>query len=399
MPIAKNLRSGARELLVPPTGQLPALDVLRSLAVLMVVGGHFADAAQVPFPSFKAWFSTPVFRFGWTGVDLFFVLSGFLIGRQLWKELVSDGTIRYGRFILRRGFRIWPLYLVFVVLSPYLSGTGHYLASDWLFFSNYRWGNVGGGWSLSTEEQFYLLAPLAVLALARWAKPKVWLYVIPLLVVAVSVARLITANAMFHKGLSVSVVKTALYSPFHLRNEGLLIGLFLALVSVLRPELIFRRDETPVWRVSAAAAVLVVLGLALRTINNVVFPFLGLALVFGGAMVLLLMCRGKMRRVMQARPFYLASRLSYGVYLNHFAVLRWVVPPVAVLLIRYFGSSSLAVTLTFVATLSLSLALSAALYLIIERPFLRARDSILALTAKSPSDSVRPGAPIRPSVV
>lgn len=276
MRIAQHLRSGTHELLVPPKGQLPALDVLRSMAVLMVIAGHFVLVAQPAFPRFTAALNFPVFRFGWTGVDLFFVLSGFLIGRQLWKELVASGTIRYRRFVLRRGFRIWPLYGVYVILSPIFSGTGYYLASDWFFVSNYWWGNVDGGWSLSTEEQFYLLAPLAVLIVAKWSKPKVWLWILPVLAGVVSLVRFFTAQRMFRHGMAIEAVKTALYDPFHLRNEGLLVGLFLALVSVLRPELIFRRDATPVRRVRTAACAAILLGLTLRTINNVVFPFLGL---------------------------------------------------------------------------------------------------------------------------
>lgn len=392
--ITQHIRSGTHELLVPPKGQLPALDVLRSMAVLMVIASHFAIFGAEQFPKFSSAFDFPVFRFGWTGVDLFFVLSGFLIGRQLWKELATEGTVRYRRFILRRGFRIWPLYAVFVILSPILSGTGHYLAADWLFISNYKWGNVGGGWSLSTEEQFYLLAPLALLVVARWSKPKVWLYLLPAIAALVSVARYFTARTMLHHGLSVAAVKTALYNPFHLRNEGLLVGLFLALVSVLRPELIFRRDNTPVRRVVAYACGAVVLGLVLRTINNVVFPFLGLALVFGGAMVVLLMCTGPIRRVMEARPFYVVSRLSYGMYLNHFPILLWILPPLAVATRHYMGATPLTLCLLFVATVVLSLSISTVLYLAVEKPFLRARDAVLDLPGSGSHEPRAAGVPV-----
>src|SRR6476660_4237917 len=93
----------------PPANQNPALDALRTLAILMVIAGHFPEVGKAQFPKYAHLLDSPVFAFGWTGVDLFFVLSGLLIGRQLWKEHQRTGTVNVFRFIARRGFRIWPL--------------------------------------------------------------------------------------------------------------------------------------------------------------------------------------------------------------------------------------------------------------------------------------------------
>src|ERR1700733_7943814 len=82
-----------------PRGNVPSLDILRSAAILLVlsvhVGGSF-NCFLTPLPFVVG---------GWPGVDLFFILSGYLIGGQLWKELKATGTVQVGRFILRRGFR------------------------------------------------------------------------------------------------------------------------------------------------------------------------------------------------------------------------------------------------------------------------------------------------------
>src|SRR5262245_22092605 len=107
--IAGILIEGARSLGSRPRGNLPGLDCLRSLAILFVISSHFAGEYAV-FPHDPMWFKFPLFLFGWAGVDLFFVLSGYLIGGQLWRELSRDGSIRIGDFLLRRGMRIWPLY-------------------------------------------------------------------------------------------------------------------------------------------------------------------------------------------------------------------------------------------------------------------------------------------------
>ena len=114
---------------------------------------------------------------GWRGVDLFFVLSGYLIGRQLWRELRTTGTIHLVRFIaVRRGLRIWPLYYFSIALWLVGSRAGRASFSsfrwwpDAAFLSNYFPGGVVlGAWSLCVEEQFYLLTPLIILAFARFA--------------------------------------------------------------------------------------------------------------------------------------------------------------------------------------------------------------------------------------
>src|SRR5436305_13199738 len=99
-------RASLHDLTHRPAGNIAALDVLRALAIVLVFSGHFGDEFQA-VPKVAHF---PVFYWSWTGVDLFFVLSGALIGSQLWKELQRTGHIRIGRFLLRRGFRIWPLY-------------------------------------------------------------------------------------------------------------------------------------------------------------------------------------------------------------------------------------------------------------------------------------------------
>ena len=84
--------------------------MLRSAAILLVLSLHVGEF----FPPRVQ--HLPFVYYGWSGVDLFFVLSGFLIGGQLWKQLYAQGNIEIGRFILRRGYRIWPLYYAFILV-------------------------------------------------------------------------------------------------------------------------------------------------------------------------------------------------------------------------------------------------------------------------------------------
>ncbi len=116
-------------------------------------------------------------RIGWCGVDLFFVLSGYLISGLLFDEYQASGTLRLGRFWMRRGLKIWPsLYLWLLAMAPQLvlGAKLKYFLSAAFYYSNYysvmdARDNVifGHTWSLSVEEHFYLALPLLLLWLIR----------------------------------------------------------------------------------------------------------------------------------------------------------------------------------------------------------------------------------------
>src|SRR5580658_8107142 len=95
------------------TGRVLSLDVLRGVAILLVIGRHHfinpRDAGLLFVPA-AVWH-----RYGWTGVDLFFVLSGFLVGGLLLKETLERGELHVPRFLVRREFKIWPSYYVFLI--------------------------------------------------------------------------------------------------------------------------------------------------------------------------------------------------------------------------------------------------------------------------------------------
>jgi hypothetical protein len=137
------------ELRHPPSNQISFLDGLRSIAILLVIDLHFsADFTSIHGENFFS--RLPFVINGWVGVDLFFVLSGFFIGGQLWKELLKSGTISIRRFILRRGLRIWPLYFftflcVFAIFWPGAAAK-EYGWADLVFLVNYfNAGIVLGG--------------------------------------------------------------------------------------------------------------------------------------------------------------------------------------------------------------------------------------------------------------
>src|SRR5207248_1318386 len=141
----------------------PGLDLLRALAVLVVTIYHAALFG----------FKTPgrFDRFGWIGVDLFFVLSGYLIGGQL----LSSRTPHLGRFFARRALRILPAYFAVLAIYFLLPAWREYptISPVWKFLLSVQNIGLRGGtsfshaWSLAVEDQFYLLLPVIVLLLAR----------------------------------------------------------------------------------------------------------------------------------------------------------------------------------------------------------------------------------------
>lgn len=381
-----NLFAGSlTELKRPPAGQIAFLDGLRSIAILLVVSGHLsADFASAYGATLYS--RLPFVANGWIGVDLFFVLSGFFIGGQLWKEQMRRGTVDIGRFMLRRGFRIWPLYYFFfvVVLSIAVimgSPPASYGWSDLVFLTNYvNHGIVMGSWSLCTEEQFYIVTPLAIYFFARHlraverARPWLWalLCAVPLL----------RAALWIHGAGGFFKHDPQLFSAIYFRSithcDGLIIGLIIANLWETRTQP--RSKFANPWFVVALGTFS--LGV-LHVLQKEVFDFTALALFFGSFVWL-----GVQRNipVFNSRLFYWISRLSFGMYLNHEYFAPWVVARV----LPHLGlsRSHLLANLAGVAVLVvLSAAIALVTFCLVEHPFLQLRKIVLAKPARTqPSD-------------
>jgi peptidoglycan/LPS O-acetylase OafA/YrhL len=372
-----------------PKAIVPGLDVLRSLAVLMVVTGHyFGDFSSLTDTNLGVG-RFPLIHFGWAGVDLFFVLSGYLIGRQLWAEYHRRNTIDVPVFLVRRGLRIWPYYFAFIAWVMITSGEplSRYLP-DIFFYSNYVDNGISGGWSLSTEEQFYILVPVLILASAKYCSLDrqwvVWLLLLALL----PVLRYVTLSQ--YEGPIVDPLPVHLiYTPFYTHSDGLFAGLIIGWVSVMRSELL---APTTFGHNLAILLCLVIAGAALRVLDKFLFAYTGLALIFAGLVVFVLRDKSYFSKLADNRIFYILSRLSYAMYLNHFAILAWAMPSVVSWLKQHQLSSNLAgFTIGYAVILGTSIGLAAVTFVAIESPFLRIRDRWLANRKRIQSPQVAIG--------
>ncbi len=199
------------------------LDFLRAFAILLVYFLHYTTMSKTDI----SWFPE-VIRFGWVGVDLFFVLSGFLITNILIQEQEIKGSISYKNFFIKRVFRIFPAYyFYFALMILFISFTKIFMFSSQdifagiFYLSNYLsdlnpWP-LGHFWSLAVEEQFYLFWPLLFLLFHKKLGDK-----LPLLIITLSPLIRILTYFLFPELRSRVSIMT------HTRFDSLLFGCYLA---------------------------------------------------------------------------------------------------------------------------------------------------------------------------
>jgi peptidoglycan/LPS O-acetylase OafA/YrhL len=326
---------------VRSAGRIPALDGLRGLAILLVILFHHTLMRQeTGFDEVYVGLA----RLGWSGVDLFFVLSGFLITGLLYDA--RGGPHYFRNFYIRRALRIVPVYVVFVFFTLHVSP---WLWSDtdlarmgrdamaerseawyWLFLPNVLFaldGNFGHPnlavtWSLGIEEQFYLLWPLVVLMADR----RRLMWTCAALVVAAPVIR-----TAFVLGGADPIVPYVL--PF-CRMDALAAGAWVALAC---------RSTTGTapklrgWaRVVLPAAAAVVFGIwwledplsdgdwAEPVMQSV--GYTALALLFAALLALAVLAppTSRLARALSAPPLRMFGRYSYALYLFHVPVRRFI---------------------------------------------------------------------------
>jgi len=352
----------------------PGLDLLRALAIIVVVIYHAALFG----------FKLPgrIDRFGWIGVDLFFVLSGYLIGGQLLAPLARSDEIGLGRFFSRRVLRIMPAY--FVVLAVYflLPSWREYPDMSqplWKFLFSIQNIALHGGtafshaWSLAVEDQFYLVLPFLLLFLFR--RPRTAVIVSCLIVVGgISLrAFLASQNPSIDGGVSFRGFQAWIYYPTWTRLDPLVFGVALAAIEKFRPQWWQRLTNCAMWLWLPALA-LIVYGLWLGdgdylTVTACAWQFPLIALGMGALLICAVSRRLFFCRVAIPGAAFIAS-VAYSAYLIQKLVIHFV---------REFCNNHNIALTSVPALLGVEIAVYAAaalLFFAIERPFLQLRRRI-----------------------
>lgn len=334
--------------------RISSLDGVRAVAVLVVLATH----AHVPF-----------FVGGYAGVDLFFVLSGYLITTILLRELYKRGSIDLKTFYLKRALRLFPALAVVCVVvaiawwladwAPVRGETLWGVPAALLYLSSWAralelnsLGYMGHTWSLSVEEHFYLVWPLLLFALFKVTRnPRHSIVIVAAMAVTYRMASpLVFGHDRIYNGSDTQAaqiligcaVAAALY------GSARKIGVGLALLSVL--------------------VLLAVVAF---------MPVQSIAYLYGGSLItalaaatltahLVTVSDGRLARLLSLKPFLWVGERSYGIYLWHYPVFGLLSASV----LPAIGAIALSVLLSFV--------IPALSYKYVEQPFLKLKERLAA---------------------
>lgn len=376
-------------ILSPPASRNADLDVLRGVAVLLVLFNH------MPYRS-GDWFTGILHTGGWTGVDMFFVLSGYLISGLLFREIQKTGTIAVGRFLLRRGMKIWPSYLAnYLCWTLWWCGAlwiGHHdlrgaidhLLSSWpnlVFIQNYHpWDAVlwPSSWSLAVEEHFYLGLPLLLLALVLKRRLKLLPYICAAVIVGDCALRLwlsVTSRQPFWMSI---------YMPTHLRIDALAFGVLLGYFHHFHRAAFsgLAQRIKPLLPVAAALPLLLVTQLPPET-SIIMGPLeLSISFLLYGLLVMAAAVDRDLFPAQVTAPLRRLGVFSYTTYLTQSVVTR--IPGVSGRLFGFLDRVG-GIHLQQLAFFTVAIASGVALSIIVEQPFLRLREK--RMPAKQCPDS------------
>lgn len=289
--------------------RIKSLDGLRGIAILLVLSYHLLNFG----------FLYRFFSFGWMGVELFFVLSGFLITGILLDTKAQNGFIK--SFLIRRALRTMPLYYavlaVFVIIAPHFSPTKwftEYQVFFWSHTSNFLFAMkgflrpLGHFWSLAIEEQFYLVWPFVILIFTQRR-----LIVFLIVLIALGVALRIFVDP-----------KTFLFSVPFRHLDGILFGAIAAVLVRTNAEILFRN----IGKIFAVCLIVFIcfVTLASNTQNGLSTHPLTLTVlgIFFGGSLLISLHAPLFEKILSGKFLLFFGKYSYGMYvfnsiLYHFA--------------------------------------------------------------------------------
>ncbi len=390
------------------SNHFPSLHGIRVLAILAVLQMHITITLRMPLPGVGRLIpSSEAIRIShnlFFGMDLFFFLSGFLIGTLLLHSLAkSEGSqhasqSRRGsviRFYLRRGFRTFPLYyVVFALLLLFRLTTGRHIPNflgELVYLTNYGDATPATrlmywGWSLSVEEHFYLAVPLLMIGLLLFKKHSSRIGLLAVLWVSALVMRILVFAGRTEIWDSVKMFRNV-YIRTHTRYDILIAGVLLAYLQWHFKDvfaLMFRKRWV---RLCAWAVVFLCLwGLTFRPgVNHYnvrifeIFAWGTITSVMYVPLVLLLLnADGWFQRFLSHRLFLQSATLGYGIYLVHIPIAGYVLLPLVTYVAVHWNPGAAVLWWGYLISLFLvSTLVSYVLHLLVEKPALYFREKLV----------------------
>jgi peptidoglycan/LPS O-acetylase OafA/YrhL len=367
------------------------LDGLRGVAILLVLGCHLG-----------------LLPGGFLGVDVFFVLSGFLITSLLLEEWQSTGNIRLKQFYLRRALRLLPAIIVLLVFCGLsilwlpsarerwarcreIAVAACYL-SNWPMLHHTEMPILGHTWSLSVEEQFYLLWPVLLCGMLRLRLPRRWVLLLVCCGIGASaVQRLELLHWYQSHGTNRIAILFRLYRGLDTRADALLSGCLLGLLAA--GDLLPKSRRLIRWMGAVSLIFLIYLGYLARY-SNLYDPsfyyglFTAVALLTTIVLARLLSAPAPLAtRILESAPLVGTGRISYALYLYHAPIFYALIVGYLILGLPTNSNWGYA-ALSFLA-LGLSYLAAVLSYYLIERPCLRLKDRVRPRLAVNPIVSLQ----------
>jgi peptidoglycan/LPS O-acetylase OafA/YrhL len=358
----------------------PELDVLRLIAFLFVFFTHRMDLA--PIDASKYYWGYHLSLVGVFGVPLFFFLSAFLITELLTKEQDLNGKISIKSFYIRRILRIWPLYFIFFFAVVFLtsisnkfgivplkaqlafslfSGNWYITFNHWL--SSYPLNPL---WSISVEEQLYILIPLLTFSGGKKAL-KIFSFI------AIAISYLTIANYAKQPTAGFSGEWTNSFVQFQFFSAGILLSVYL-------------KGWQPNWRILSRILVFIggvscwllasmVCGISADAphLSNIPEAILGWLFILIGVLLIFFSLYGMPSRFLPS-PFIYLGRISYGLYIFHittFYFVYYIFKDILGVFYSWIGLYEWSNNIGFLIALVITISISLVSYRFFERPFLQ----------------------------
>jgi len=411
---AFSFKENFRSIYTRRASNFASIDGIRAFSILLVLVFHTFFVYQLAHPQHDVAMMLDELGFGWAwalngdkGVDVFFVMSGFLISGILFRQIAKEGHMNLKNFYLRRYLRLTPVYYFTLTVYWFMNGpNSDWIWANYLYISNFiDYGHqaVGWTWSLAIEEQFYFIYPLLLIVILKYSKSPgyvmAWLFIISLVVRLAIVMmddqiRTSPLSRMYSDHDYFNHFFTVLYDNLHSRFGSLLVGCLAAY------NLHFHKDKLTAFANSSKGILTMIVGIVL-IVFFMLFPIfsnsydeyqsfqifyyvvsrnlfsVGVGIIIIAMLVQQHAISNAIRAFFSLGVWYPFATLSYSLYLIHLVVMSLVIPAIINLTItmpeQYPFSMGEVLFYGFIISSILSMAIAALMYLFIEKPVMNLR--------------------------